>query len=494
MLFNSYIFIFIFLPITLIGFFIISKYIKYYKFAIGWLVIASLFYYGWWKPVYLLLIIGSIIFNYIVGILFYKTRRSVYLLIFGVAINILLLGYFKYTNFLIDNINSLFGVHIHIKRIALPLAISFFTFQQIAYLVDSWRGETKEHDFIHYCLFVTFFPQLIAGPIVHHKEMLPQFIKRTTYKFNYENLAVGMSIFIIGLFKKVVIADTGAQYANQYFNIVAKGGTLTLFEGWIGALSYTFQLYFDFSGYSDMAIGLGRMFGILLPINFNSPYKATNIIDFWRRWHITLSRFLRDYIYFPLGGNRKGSWRRYLNIMITMLLAGLWHGAGWTFVIWGGLHGIYIIINHAWKTLTSHYQFSAKNFSFLTRNISWLITFISVVIGWVFFRANNLMSALYMLKAMFGFNRIRPLFNISEKEVLVFLICCLFIVKILPNSMQIMLTFKPGLQEDFIDRTALISLSWQPKLRWAFIYISLALFSLYAMITNGYHEFIYRFF
>jgi len=273
------------------------------------------------------------------------------------------------------------------------LAISFFTFQQIAYLVDSYRQETKEYDFLNYALFVTFFPQLIAGPIVHHKEMMPQFAKTRNKVKNYRNIAMGLFIFSIGLFKKVVIADTFAVWATAGFDIAT---TLNLFEAWATSLSYTFQLYFDFSGYTDMAIGLALLFNIRLPVNFNSPYKATNIQDFWRRWHITLSRFLRDYVYIPLGGNRKGGFRTYNNLMATFVLGGLWHGAAWTFVFWGFLHGLALIIQRLWSKL------GIKLWTWL----AWLITFNFVNITWVFFRAKEWDDAVKVLGSMFSLDNV----------------------------------------------------------------------------------------
>jgi|SaaInlStandDraft_6_1057023.scaffolds.fasta_scaffold27026_2 alginate O-acetyltransferase complex protein AlgI len=331
MLFNSYIFIFLFLPIVLLGFHLIGKQ-GHHRVAIAWLVGVSLFFYGWWNPAYLGLMLVSILFNYGVGVSLGRTPRKLSkkpVLIFGVVVNLALLGYFKYANFFVDSLNSITGTNIVLLQVILPLAISFFTFQQIAYLIDAWRGETKEYNFLHYCLFVTFFPQLIAGPIVHHKEMLPQFAKDVVYKLRSKHIAIGLTVFSIGLFKKVVLADGVSVYATPMFDAAEAGVLLTFFEAWGGALAYSFQLYFDFSGYSDMAIGLARMFGIRLPLNFNSPYKATSIIDFWRRWHITLSRFLRDYLYIPLGGSRcRGEPRRFINVMVTMVLGGLWHGAG----------------------------------------------------------------------------------------------------------------------------------------------------------------------
>jgi D-alanyl-lipoteichoic acid acyltransferase DltB (MBOAT superfamily) len=344
------------------------------------------------------------LFNYVIGNSLNKqnggnTKYSKKtLLTFGITSNIALLGYFKYSDFLIDNFNILTDTNIPTLDLALPLAISFFTFQQISYLVDSYRSETKEYDFLNYALFVTFFPQLIAGPIVHHKEMMPQFAKTRNKVKNYKNIAMGLFIFSIGLFKKVVIADTFSLWATRGFDVAT---TLNLFEAWATSLSYTFQLYFDFSGYTDMAIGIALLFNIKLPINFNSPYKAINIQDFWRRWHITLSRFLKDYIYIPLGGNRKGEFKTYINLMATFIIGGLWHGAGWTFVFWGFLHGLALVVHRAWQSV------GFKLWTWL----AWLITFNFINIAWVFFRAKEWDDALKVLGSMFNFNNV----VISEK-------------------------------------------------------------------------------
>ena len=349
-----------------------------------------MFFYGWWNPVYLGLILGSILFNYAVGFSLLGRPHKLTLFL-GVAGNLGVLGYFKYANFFIDNINALTSNDIILEQIILPLGISFFTFQQITYLVDAYRGETREYNFLHYCLFVVFFPQLIAGPIVHHKEMLPQFAKDALYGLKSRNLAVGFTIFIIGLFKKVVLADGIAVHATSVFAGAEHGVYLTFFEAWGGALAYSFQLYFDFSGYSDMAIGLARMFGIRLPLNFNSPFKATSIIDFWRRWHITLSRFLRDYLYIPLGGNRKGEARRFTNLMIAMLLGGLWHGAGWNFVLFGLAHGTYIVICGAWVKVKKNISDNSVIKSTVVANsIGRVITFLAVVLAFVPFRAESM--------------------------------------------------------------------------------------------------------
>jgi D-alanyl-lipoteichoic acid acyltransferase DltB (MBOAT superfamily) len=412
MLFNSFEFIFLFLPIVFFGFFFLGKY-NHYRLAISWLIVCSLFFYAWWDSAYLALILFSILFNYSFGIIISSKSNNIYkkaLLIFGITVNLSLLGYFKYTNFLVDQINLAIGTEYDLDKIVLPLAISFFTFQQIAYLVDTYRKETNEYNFLKYCLFVSFFPQLIAGPIVHHKEMLPQFNSDSIYRINTRYIAIGLTIFSIGLFKKIVLADNVAVYANTIFAAADRGDPISFFEAWIGALSYTFQLYFDFSGYSDMAIGLAYLFGIKLPVNFNSPYKATSIIEFWRRWHITLSSFLRDYLYFTLGGNRSGIVRRYANLLITMLLGGIWHGAGWTFLFWGMLHGFYLIVNHAWRKFRFSVLKWGARYSKKETLFAGAITFLSVVVGWVYFRSGNLDSANSLIYTMIGGNGI-SLFN-----------------------------------------------------------------------------------
>ena len=399
MLFNSYEFIFAFLPITFFIYFYLNHK-RLTQASKGFLVFSSLFFYSWWNIAYLPLILISMLFNYVIGNTLNKdinenkksfSKKSI--LIFGIVSNLALLAYYKYADFFISNFNIVSGSNVNLLHMVLPLAISFFTFQQIAYLVDSYRQETKEYDFLNYALFVTFFPQLIAGPIVHHKEMMPQFANKWNMVRNYRNIALGLFIFSIGLFKKVVIADTFAVWATAGFDTAT---TLNFFEAWATSLSYTFQLYFDFSGYTDMAIGIALLFNIKLPINFNSPYKALNIQDFWRRWHITLSRFLRDYIYIPLGGNKKGNFRTYTNLMATFILGGFWHGAGWTFLFWGFLHGLALAIHRLWQTL------GFKMWTWL----AWFITFNFINIAWVFFRAKEWDDAVKVLGSMFSLNDI----------------------------------------------------------------------------------------
>lgn len=394
MLFNSWQFILGFLPVSWLVYFWLNQKARLPLAAKAWLVSASLFFYSYWNVDFLPLILASMLFNFAVGSGLSPgrgasrgnlDRRAI--LVLGVAANLVLLGYFKYRGFLVENINDVFGAHIEVPNVILPLAISFFTFQQIAYLVDSYRGETTEYDFLTYALFVTFFPQLIAGPIVHHREMMPQFASRWSQVIRYRNLLQGLLIFSVGLFKKVVIADTFSIWANTGFD---SGAPLDFYAAWATSLSYTFQLYFDFSGYCDMAIGAALLFNIKLPINFNSPYKALDIQDFWRRWHITLSRFLRDYLYIPLGGNRLSRNRTFVNLLATFLLGGLWHGASWMFIIWGGMHGLAVILHRVWQTLRRP----------MPMMFAWLLTFLFVNMSWVFFRAKTLADAERVLHGM----------------------------------------------------------------------------------------------
>lgn len=394
MLFNSFEYILLFLPVTFFIYFFLNQ--KRLTVASrGFLVCASLFFYSWWNPIYLPLILLSVLFNYVIGSSLSKEKEhkkvnAKTLLTIGIMANVGLLGYFKYADFFISNVNFALGSDISLLHLGLSLAISFFTFQQIAYLVDSYRGETHEYDFLNYAVFVCFFPQLIAGPIVHHKEMMPQFANIRNKVINYKNITAGLFIFSIGLCKKVLIADTFAIWATHGFD---NAQILNFGEAWATSLSYTFQLYFDFSGYADMAIGCALLFNIKIPINFNSPYKAVDIQDFWRRWHITLSNFLKDYIYIPLGGNKLGNFRTYTNLMATFVIGGVWHGAGWTFVFWGFLHGLALVVHRVWKQL---------GFG-INKIVAWFITFNFVNFSWVFFRAKDWDDAFKVLNGMFDF-------------------------------------------------------------------------------------------
>jgi D-alanyl-lipoteichoic acid acyltransferase DltB (MBOAT superfamily) len=409
MLFNSFEFLFLFLPVTLLLFYLVPEWVAGFfpgrrpaetawRVRINIITLASLFFYGWWNPIYLLLLASLVVFNFLVGrwLLSDRPARKA-ALVFGITVDLAALGFFKYANFIVDNIDMVGVADWHLGHIVLPLAISFFTFQKIAYLVDAYRREVDRGDFGEFCLFVAFFPQLIAGPIVHYKEVLPQFRRWRQKLADVAEVEAGLTLLAIGLFKKVVLADTLALFATPVFEAAEQGHLISTAAAWGGALAYTFQLYFDFSGYSDMAIGLGLLFGIRLPLNFNSPYKATDIADFWRRWHMTLSRFLRDYLYIPLGGNRKGPLRTQVNLMLTMLLGGLWHGAGWTFIVWGGLHGLFLIAHRLWGPLRRRLGMGEPS----SPIPGMLVTFFFVVIAWVFFRAHTFTGAWHLLGAMF---------------------------------------------------------------------------------------------
>jgi D-alanyl-lipoteichoic acid acyltransferase DltB (MBOAT superfamily) len=393
MLFNSYAFIFLFVPITFTVYFALNRR-RLALAAKTWLVFASLFFYGYWNPVYIPLILGSILFNYAVASILIRRRGrstpSRWMLLVGIAGNLFLLAFFKYMDFFITNINAVSSLNLKLLHITLPLGISFFTFTQIAYLVDTARGAAREYSLLNYSLFVTFFPHLLAGPIIHHKEIMPQFDYLRNKILSHKHIAQGLALFFLGLFKKVVIADALAGWANAGFDVAP---SLGLIEAWLTSLSYTLQLYYDFSGYTDMALGASLLFNIKLPINFNSPYKSLTLQEFWHRWHITLGRFFRDYIYIPVGGSWVREPRLLLNILVTFFLVGLWHGAGWTFVIWGLLHGIGLVIFHLWQKTPFRFP----------RFVSWAITFNFVNAAWVFFRARTFPDAMKVLKGMAGF-------------------------------------------------------------------------------------------
>lgn len=389
MLFHSLEFIFLFLPAVFTGYyFLLNK--RLIEPAKGWLVAASLFFYAWWNPVYLPLIVISVDVNFWIGrLLLQGAKNRKHILFTGIALNLIGLGYFKYWDFFIGTVNHLAKGNLPLLNLVLPLAISFFTFQQISFLVDVYKGKTRENNLLDYALFVTFFPQLIAGPIVHHREIIPQFHRVRNYVMNYKNITLGILLFFMGLFKKAVLADTLAPVANEGFDAAE---SLTFVEAWVTSLSYTMQIYFDFSGYTDMALGIALLFNIKLPENFRSPYKAKSIQEFWRRWHITLSRFLTDYIYIPLGGSRKGKARILINIMLVFLISGLWHGAGWLFVFWGFLHGAAMVVNRIW----SETKIKLPGF------LAWFITINFINIAWVFFRAETWGDAWKVLKGMAG--------------------------------------------------------------------------------------------
>jgi alginate O-acetyltransferase complex protein AlgI len=471
MLFNSIQFLALYLPITMVGFFWLGARSK--LAAAWWLAIASLVFYAGWSWRYVPLLLCSVGFNFVFGSLIARSSQrplaARVLLAGAVAANLLLLGYFKYADFFIANWNWAFHQRVDPLHLILPLGISFFTFTQIAFLVDTSKGIATEPRFSHYLLFVTYFPHLIAGPVLHHKEMMPQFGSEATYRFSWHDVAVGLAIFAIGLFKKTVLADGIAPHVGSAFAAAGRGDALHLLQAWGGALAYSLQLYFDFSGYSDMAIGLSRMFGVKLPLNFDSPYKARNISDFWRRWHMTLSRFLRDYLYVPLGGNRHGSLRRYVNLVITMFLGGLWHGAAWTFAVWGLLHGAYLAVNHGFQALKPRLPRFIRT-PRLAAVLSIGLTYLVVVFGWVFFRAESLPAAFAILVGMFGGNGIaipdallirapalvqsataalgiRPELGGGTEFVVLWtkIVLLHVIVFAMPNTQQIMCRFQPAL-------------------------------------------------
>lgn len=401
MLFNSPQFIFIFLPVVFAGYFLLASFAPL-SVSRAWLAGCSLFFYGFWNPRYLPLILLSIIVNFLIGRLLILHKKKA-VLIAGIVFNLGLLGYYKYFDFFLTNLNLLFSTDMPLLNLVLPLAISFFTFQQISYLADCYKGKVESYNLINYVLFITFFPHLIAGPIVHHRVMMPQFQSTKNLKINFENIALGIFVFSIGLFKKVILADNFSTTVLDGMNYL---DTITFFDAWTVILSYTFQLYFDFSGYSDMAIGLALLFNIRLPINFDSPYKAANFQEMVSRWHITLTRFLYEYVYYPM--NRWLSKRFFaasrfklstntktsINVLLLFLLSGIWHGAGWNFIIWGLLMGAGVVVYRIWS------KWSIR----LPLFLAWGLTFGYVNFILVFFRISDLDQALLLIKAMLGLN------------------------------------------------------------------------------------------
>ncbi|MBS0554953.1 MAG: MBOAT family protein [Proteobacteria bacterium] len=488
MLFNSYAFLLAYLPVTLAGFFLFGRFGK--GSGAAWLAACSLFFYGWWDYRYLALLLGSIAGNYLAGGYIARhagTSAGRKALAGAVGLNLLLLAYYKYADFFLSSLNALTGAEWPLLGIILPIGISFFTFTQIAFLADAYAGKVTEYRFIYYVLFVTYFPHLIAGPVLPQKDMMPQFDDERNYRFDLSNIAIGLSIFALGLAKKVLIADNLAGYAAPVFHPQAENPSLLI--AWGGALAYTFQLYFDFSGYSDMAIGLSRLFGVKLPLNFNSPYKAWNISEFWRRWHMTLSRFLRDYLYIPLGGNRHGPVRQHANLLTTMVLGGLWHGAGWNFVIWGALHGAFLVVNHVWRDLAQKIPFRLA--PALASFLGIGLTFLCVVFAWVYFRAPDLATAHKVVLGMLGGNgaavpdaiasRLGPAWSVMQGmgvrahlggggafvETWSWVLLAAGIAFLSPNTQEIMSRFEPALAMHGKDADAGQPrlFTWQPRRR-----------------------------
>ena len=505
MIFSSYPFIFGFLPAVLLITALLARSPR--DVVIVALALASIVFYGYWNWHFLWVLISSVLVNYLFAEWIARAKRHRTLaLTLGVGFDIAFLGYFKYSNFFIQNFDDLFGGHLSHIDIVLPLGISFFTFQMIGYLVDVKRGKVIDHSFQHFLLFVTFFPQLIAGPIVHHSEVIKQFVSGQAGRLRLDSFSQGLAIFVLGVAKKVLIADRIAVYATPVFQAGASGVKIPLVEAWCGTLAYAFQIYFDFSAYSDMAVGLGLMFAVRLPVNFNSPYKSASLIEFWRRWHITLSHFLRDYLYIPLGGNRKGEPRRYGNLLTVMVLAGLWHGAAWTFVAWGTLHGIGLALNHLWRTLRYPKKFEPRP--------GWsgrIVTFFFVTIAWVLFRSDDMATASNLFAGLFGANgivlpstyfhylgslapllaahgvRFEPGYLFLGIKEIIILLTLLAVVLFAPNALEIG-GYKPFTDDQRL-RVLPSWLQWQPTVYWGIGLSLLSILSLIMMSDAG--EFLY---
>ncbi|QYK48459.1 MAG: MBOAT family protein [Phycisphaeraceae bacterium] len=450
MLFHSYTFLFLFLPLAWAGFYACNG-ILGRRAGRAWLLAASLAFYAWWNPIHLPLLLGSVVLNFWLARAVGDERRDAgvrkRLMVLGVVANVGALAWFKYLDFVLRSTLGTLGYEVEPTGIMIPLAISFFTFQQIAYIVDAYKEPGRARSFMDYALFVTFFPQLVAGPIVHHSELMPQIAGAEPYRARMSNLSIGMTMFILGLFKKVVIADEIAQWPDAIFGAAGRGDAPTTIQAWIGMLGFTMQVYFDFSGYSDMAIGLARMFGIRLPMNFDSPLKATGISEFWRRWHMTLSRFLKQYVYLPLGGSRAGRARGYMNLVITMLVSGLWHGAAWTFVAFGLLHGIYLVIQQIWSR-----RFRLKPDAPQWRRTfrcAWarLLTFMAFAFSLILFRSSSFEGAWLMLKGVVGAGAREgaSVVSVDQTRALIWIGAAWFIAWTMPNVQEFMRRWSPAL-------------------------------------------------
>jgi alginate O-acetyltransferase complex protein AlgI len=445
------------------------------------LIAASLFFYSYWLPPYVLLLLGSILGNFALGRVLLHQRaehNKTVLLTLGVVANIAMIAYFKYANFFLENIADLFGNHYTAVNIALPLGISFFTFQQISFLVDVYKKRLNEVSFEDYVLFISFFPQLIAGPIVTQSEMLPQLRRKRDWRLRADHFSLGFFLFSAGLFKKVVLIDPYVPYVDVVFAHAAGGNPVGLLDAWTGALGYSFQIYLDFSGYSDMAIGLALIFGLKLPLNFFSPYKATSIRDFWRRWHITLSRFLQRHLYIPFGGSKHGAMRTVLALMGTMLIGGLWHGAGWQFIVWGGLHGLMLVVNHFWGALRERsYLLGKYSQHWLYRAHMVLLTFLALAVTWVFFRADSVTAALIIVSGMLGLNDVTSIGS-ATKGIFPALPVYFAFVWLLPNTVQIMRRFPVVLAAPQFSSALVKTKRWSIcfRLTWFWAVISVVLF------------------
>ena len=489
MLFDSYIFILIFLPIVAAIFFLGSARFQR-KLSIAWLVLASLFFYAWWNPIYLPLMIGSILFNFYVALALRKAKKhyaahSLPLLIIGIVGNLLLLGYFKYFNFFIDNLNLVLNTDLYVAPIILPLAISFFTFTQITYLVDAYSYDTEDYDLVHYMLFVTFFPHLLAGPIIHHAEIMPQFDRDETYRLNRRNIQLGLSIFAIGLFKKTILADNIFAFSNPFFLAADAGNSLSTYEAWEGAIAFSLRVYFDFSAYTDMAIGSARLFGIKLPINFYSPFKSLNTAEFWRRWHMSLTRLITEYIYSPISismarkaiaansGAQVVFWKSIAYpLVVTFVIVGVWHGAGWNFAIYGALQGVMIIVNNLWRQFRKNVlKHDLQHTTLAGRILSRGLTSACFIFTLVFFRAGTTDGALTMAATMLGLNEngltTGPFFS---GNFLLFAVLYFAIIFFLPNTQQFFAEHEPSLEPKRKEKLwGLEKMAWAPTRPWAII-------------------------
>jgi D-alanyl-lipoteichoic acid acyltransferase DltB (MBOAT superfamily) len=526
MLFNSHEFLFVFLPITLLVFYWLGRTSR--MSAIIWLILASLAFYGWWRPLNILIIGPSILINYaFASTLLRLSQRngsqgqSRAVLLLGLAFNVLFLGFFKYTDFLYGSVNDLFGANLILMHIILPLGISFITFQKIAFLIDVQAGRVKSFSFREYCTFVLFFPQLIAGPIVHYREMMPQF-QAASCRFNKENFAVGLTLLFFGLFKKGVLADNIAPLITPLYEHSAAGGKTPFLLAWMAALGFTLQLYFDFSGYTDMALGLARFFGIKLPPNFNSPLKATSIIDFWLRWHMTLTRFLTAYIYNPLVlwmtrrraakgqpgfGVRNPTVGSFVSLLMvplitTMFISGLWHGAGYGFVIWGLLHGIFLTINHGWRVFAARRWRDHASYNRISNRAGFVLTFLTVTTAMVFFRASTVTSAIDLTKGVFGLNGFRlphgaaaiaATYGTEIEKAAVWIVALLFIALVCPNTLEILAPYEPALgwrPQPAGPAIGPIRIpAWGPSLPWGVAISAMAAIAIFSI--GGPSEFLY---
>jgi D-alanyl-lipoteichoic acid acyltransferase DltB (MBOAT superfamily) len=513
MLFNSYEFLFAFLPVTVAVFLLLDRISR--NLALGWLVVASLFFYAWWRPANLLIIVPSLLVNFACAKMLLKlapdeTRRrdARLLLIFAIAFNITLLGYFKYANFFKATANGAFGTDFVLTQIILPLGISFITFQMIAFLIDVHGGRVARFSFGQFSLFKLFFPQLIAGPILHFREVMPQF-EQARRELRGQDFAVGLTLLALGLFKKVVLADGIAPHVTPIYELAAGGGTVSLLPAWLAAVGFTLQIYFDFAGYSDMATGLARCFGVRFPVNFDSPLKASSIIEFWSRWHVTLTRFLTAYIYNPLllaltrkrlarglkgVSGRNTSIGAFLQLiagptLLTMFISGFWHGAGFMFILWGIVHGVYLTVNHAWRLVGPQLWPSKESYARFMGPAGFVLTFLAVAAAMVLFRSPTAGVAAEILSGMTGANGIAPPQGMRAYALLAGL---LFIALALPNSFEILSRYEPVLDKQgrADDKPALgRSLKWSPTLTWSAIVSVLIVAAV--LRVGGESEFLY---